>query len=105
MDRKKKSNELVMEMAGYERSLIKTIRKRQLFFGHINRADGLEKEILNGKISGKKSRGRQRTKFTDSINKYVTGRGSPNIELIRRTDDRQDWKAMIADVCNRPGTR
>ena len=36
----KKSNEEVMEMAGYKRSLLKTIRKRQLqFFGHINRAD------------------------------------------------------------------
>ena len=29
---------------------------------------------------------------------------SPNNELFKRTDDRQDWKAMIADVCNRPGT-
>ena len=46
-----KSNEEVMEMAGYKRSLLKTIRKRQLqFFGHINRADGQEKQILSGKI-------------------------------------------------------
>ena len=36
----KKSNEEVMEMAGYKRSLLKTIRKRQLqYFGHINRTD------------------------------------------------------------------
>ena len=35
---------------------------------------------------------------TDSLNK------SPNNERIGRTDDREDWKAMIADVCNRPGT-
>ena len=40
----KKSNKEVMEMAGYKRSLLETIRKRQLqFFGNINRADGLEK--------------------------------------------------------------
>ena len=61
----KKSNKEVMEMAGYKiptllllllsssafpRSLLKTIRKRQLqFFGHRNRADGLEKQILSGK--------------------------------------------------------
>ena len=25
-------------------------------------------------------------------------------ELIRRTDHREDWTAIIADVCNRPGT-
>ena len=44
----KKSNKEVMEMAKYKRSLLKTIRKRQLhFLGHINRADVLEKQIFN----------------------------------------------------------
>ena len=47
----KKSNEEVMEIAGYKRSLVKTIRKRQVqFLGLINRADGLEKHILSGRI-------------------------------------------------------
>ena len=48
----KKSNEEVMEMmAGYKRSLLKIIRKRQLqCCGHINRADGLEIQILSGMI-------------------------------------------------------
>ena len=55
----KKSNEEVMKMAGYKRFLLKTPRKRQLqIFGHINKADGLEKQILSGKICGTKSRGR-----------------------------------------------
>ena len=75
----KKSNEEVMEMAGYKRSLLKTIRKRQLqFFGHINRADGLEKKILSGKICGTKSSGRQRTKYTDSLNNFVPRKESLN---------------------------
>ena len=40
-----KQRKEVMEMAGYKRSLLKTIRKRQLqFFGGINTADGLEKQ-------------------------------------------------------------
>ena len=52
------SNEKVMEIAEYKRSLLKTIRVRQLnFFGHINRADGIEKRLLCGKICGTKSRG------------------------------------------------
>ena len=74
------------------------------FLGHINRAVGIEKQLLSGKICGTKSRGRQLTKYTDSLNNFVTRKDSPNNELIRRTDDREDWKAMIADVCNRPGT-
>ena len=75
-----------------------------IFWGHINRADGLEKQILSGKICGTKSRERQCTKYTDSLNNFVTRKESPNNELIRRTGDREGWKAMIADVWNRPGT-
>ena len=83
----KKSNE-VIGRAGYKRSLLKTIRKRQLqFFWYTNRADGLEKQILSGKICGTKSRGRQRTKYTDSLNNFVTRKEYPNNELIRRTDN------------------
>ena len=61
----KKSNEEVMEMAGYKRSLSKPSETDNCsFLWHINRADGLQKQILSGKICGTKSRGRQRTKFT-----------------------------------------
>ena len=41
----KKSKEEIVEMAGYKRSLLKPIRKRQLqYLGHINRADAIEKQ-------------------------------------------------------------
>ena len=91
----KTSNEEVMEMAGYKRPLLETIRKRQLqFFGHINRADGLEKQILSGKICGTKSRGRQRTKYTDSLNNLVTRKESPNNELIRRGLEGHDRRCL-----------
>ena len=42
--------------------------------------------------------------YTDSLNNRVTKKVSPTNELIRKTDDREDWKAMITGVCNRPGT-
>ena len=52
---------------------LKTIRKRQLqFFLHLIRADGLEKQIWSGTICGTKSKGRQRTKYTGSLNNFVT---------------------------------
>ena len=101
----KKSNEEVIEMAGYKRSLLKNHQKKTTtIFGHIYRADGLEKQILSRKIYGNKSRGRQRTKYTDCLNNFVTGKEYPNNELIMRADDRDGWKVMVADVCNRPGT-
>ena len=55
----KKPHEEVMDIAGYKRSLLKTIRKIQLqFFWHINRANGPERQILSGKIRDTKIRGR-----------------------------------------------
>ena len=60
----------------------------------LNRADGLERQILSGKMCCTKSRGRQSTKYTDSLNNYATRKEPLNNELIRRTDDREEWKAM-----------
>ena len=97
---KVKTNAEVMNMASYKRSLINTIRKRQLkFFGHVSRTDGIEKLILSGKICRKKSRGRQRIKFTDSLNKFVTNREGKNTELLRKTENREKWRTMIVNVC------
>ena len=63
----RKTNEEVLQLAETKRSLMTTIRKRQLkFVGHINRKNGLEKTVLCGKIEGKRSRGRQRTTYIKS---------------------------------------
>ena len=67
-------------MTGHKRFLLKTIRKRQLqFFWHLIRADGLDKQKLSGKIWVPKSRGTQRTKYTDSLNNFVTKKESPTV--------------------------
>ena len=94
-----------MIMAGYRRSLLCTIHERQLkFFGHIMRTERLEKCLMLGKINGRKSRGRQRTKFTDNLIK-IAGSHISTIDLIRKTEYREEWRTMVADVCNNgPGT-
>ena len=51
-----------------------------------------------------KAEGYDSQKNTDNPDNCVTRKESPNNELIRRTDNREDWKVMTADVCNRPGT-
>ena len=56
-----KTNEEVLRMVGVERTLILTIRRRQKnWMGHILRGDGLQKDIMDGKFEGRKSRGRKR---------------------------------------------
>ena len=102
--KEKRTNESILEETNQERSLIKTIRKRQLkFLGHICRHKGLEFLSLTGKIEGTRSRGRQRITFLDSLSSFVTGNNKDNIALLRMTEDRDRWRIMIADVCSRQG--
>jgi len=101
----KKTNEEVLQQAGLQRTLMKTIRKRQLeFFGHANRKEGLEKLVLCGKIEGKKGRGRPRLSFMDSLNAFATNKTKTNNNLIQLTGNRTDWRTMTVDACIRPDT-
>ncbi|GFS16500.1 UDP-glucuronosyltransferase 2A1-like [Elysia marginata] len=68
----KKTNGEVLGMANTGRSLYSTIRRGQMkFTGHIYKARGIEHLAMTGKINGKKSRGRQRTTYVDSLNTWT----------------------------------
>ena len=92
------TNEEVRERAGVKREVIATIRARQLnFLGHILRENKLEKLTLQGKIEGRRARGRQRMKYMDSLlkdNNRINGLR----ELMRLAEDRKSWRSMIAHV-------
>ena len=82
----KMSNELVIVYTRPEASLLGLIRKQQLsYFGHIVRAEGLEKEMVMGKVGGGRRRGRQRIRWLDSLSKVM---GLSIIEMTRATHDR-----------------
>ena len=103
----KRSNESILKDANVERSLIKTVRQRQLqFLGHICRQKGLEYLSITGKIEGKRSRGRQRITFIESLGSWLTenGNNTNNNSLLQLAEDRFEWKVMIANVCSRQGT-
>ncbi|GFN81775.1 endonuclease-reverse transcriptase [Plakobranchus ocellatus] len=100
----KKSNELVVKEANLERSLIKTIRQRQLqFLGHICRHKGLEYLAITGKIEGKRSRGRRGITFIENLKSWAICKGSNN-NFKRLTENKYEWRNMIANVCSRQGT-
>ena len=49
--------------------LLNTVYRRKLkLFGHIKRHDSLDKAVLEGKVPGKRSQGRQRRRWKDRIN-------------------------------------
>ena len=106
------TNKEVLRRAGRERSLVKSIRKRQLqFLEHIMRKERLENLTLTGRIEGKRSRGRQRLTYLGSLSKWMAAqlpereRGKVSEQaLLRTTKNRKLWRTMIADVLAGHGT-
>jgi len=64
----KVTNKAVLERIGPEMSLNDKITKRKLtYFGHVMRADSLEKAMMLGMIGGKRRRGKPKTRWLDTI--------------------------------------
>jgi len=59
--------------------------------------NGVEKQVSCGKAQGRRSRGRQTNKYIDSLNYYVTNKLLSYTELVKQTDNRKEWRAMIDD--------
>ena len=55
---KHKTNEEVLDMVGTEQQLLSNIVKRKFqYFGHLIRQNELQRQLLEGKTNGKRSRG------------------------------------------------
>ena len=69
----KVTNEEVRSRLQIENSyLITQFKKLKMsFFGHIKRHDTLEKTILEGKLEGKRKRGKPRRVWTDDIKNWL----------------------------------
>ena len=81
----------------------KAIKQRKLaYFGHIIRRDGLQRSLLEGKINGKRGRGRPKMKWIDNIKEWT---GLTYYECVRRSGDRELWRSMTAQLLQADGTR
>ena len=101
----KKTNVNILREGNVQRSLLKTIRKRQReFLGHVCRRRGLEFLPLTGKVEGKRDRGKQRIPFLDSLCNSATGGQSKGLNFLKLSDDRDVWRGMVGNVCSRSGT-
>lgn len=91
-----KTNEKVLEEAGVKRELLTKIKQSKLqYFGHVMRHNTLQKQVLTGKIKGKRARGRQRMKWTDNIKKWSRLRRNENIHHAAR--ERARWKLVAVN--------
>ena len=92
----KRTNESVLEELFTTRTLLKEINRRKLkFLGHAirNPKTNLMASILQGRVEGKRNRGRPPMSYIDNV-KSITGLTLG--EVVHRSRDREDWRAVVA---------
>ena len=86
------SNEEVCKKLNVEKSLLNDIKKRKLcYFGHIKRHSSIKKEILEGKIEGKRGRGRPPRKWEDDVKAWTE---MDLYNCTRAAENRDVWRNL-----------
>ena len=87
------TNEEVLQLAGTERSLAKLVKVRNLkYFVHIVREQSWQRSFMEGKMNGKRGRGRPRRKWTDDIKNWTE---KNYYQCVRMTLDSKNWHSLI----------
>ena len=88
----KVTNKEVLSRMKMKKRLFTIIQIRKLkYFGHINRHSSMQTTLLNGRVNGKRGRGRPRTSWTSNIKEWT---GKSYIEAVRLTSNRYDWRII-----------
>ena len=92
----KKTNDEVLQMMGESRRLMQTILERKKnWIGHGLREKGLMLEVMEGRMEGKRGRGRRRLGMLED----VIGNSYP--EMKRRAQSRSKWRNWMPWTCSR----
>lgn len=92
-----RTNESILQTSGYARDLLPSIKRKKLVYaGHVARSkESLEKTIMQGRVPGKRGRGRPRKSWMDDITTW-TGLSAEKVE--RTALDRQKWRKVVRDA-------
>ena len=99
----RKANNEILTMIGSRQLLLTIVKQRQVaYFGHIIRRDGLERLLVEGRLNGKRGRGRPRSLWMDNIKEWTK---LSYVDCVRKADDRDSWKSMIVNLLGADDTQ
>jgi len=89
-----KTNEQVPSAVGERRKIIETIvNRKKNWIGHILRSDGLLKDVIEGRMEGKRTQGRRRIGMIDELMEGTYG------QMKRRAEDIVGWRSWTPWTC------
>ena len=98
----RKTNLFVLDQLDTKPVLLKNFMRRKLrHFGHIERSDSIERNILKGKAEGTRSRGSQKIAWLDNIKRWT---GFSAAVAAIKASDRDCWRRVVANAVEEYGT-
>ena len=85
-----------MRRMGTGREIVRQFKTRKLqFLGHLIRHNTSQIQLIEGKIEGRRSRGRPRNTWTTDI---TTTNGMKYYQLKRAAEDRKRWHGLVVNL-------
>ena len=82
------------QAVGLHEDLLTTIKRRKLkWYGHVTKATGLAKTIMQGTVQGGTRRGRQKKRWEDNIPEWT---GMTLCAAKRKAERREEWRELVA---------
>ena len=79
--------------------VLSTVKRRKMkWYGHVTRASGLAKTVLQDTLRGGR-RGRQRKQWKDNIRDWT---GLELSDAVRRAEEQEEWRMLVARSCGAP---
>ena len=92
--KERRTNISILKELNIKRQLLPAIiEKKMSFFGHTsrNRKCSITKDIIQGKVEGRRKRGRPRAAYMDNIKKWSN---TTTPEAFRKAEDREVWRQL-----------
>ena len=89
-----KSNAEVLKMIGLKTTdLVLSNKKKKLayYYGYVRRHHSLQKLVLEGKVGGKRGRGRRRKSWTGNVSEMT------KMSMVKALD-RSEWRTMVSSL-------